>query len=98
MKYLVTFITMILVINTTSAQLLKKLKQKTDAAINKQIDKAVDGKETEPEKSTPGNSERSELSAHDKKQDLKVYSKFDFVPGTTILYYDNFEKDNIGET
>ncbi|MEO7490631.1 MAG: OmpA family protein [Ferruginibacter sp.] len=29
--------------------------------------------------------------------DLKVYSRFDFVPGTTILYYDNFEKDNIGE-
>ncbi|MDZ7615322.1 MAG: hypothetical protein U5K51_17695 [Flavobacteriaceae bacterium] len=29
--------------------------------------------------------------------DLKVYSKFDFVPGSSILYYDNFEKDNIGE-
>jgi hypothetical protein len=27
-----------------------------------------------------------------------VYSKFDFVPGTTIMYFDNFDKDNIGET
>lgn len=32
------------------------------------------------------------------KKELKVYSKFDFVPGSAILYYDNFEKDNIGET
>ena len=24
--------------------------------------------------------------------------KFDFVPGETILYFDNFEKDNMGET
>ncbi|MFN5648923.1 MAG: hypothetical protein ACK458_15520 [Sphingobacteriales bacterium] len=32
------------------------------------------------------------------KANLQVYSKFDFVPGTTIMYFDNFDKDNIGET
>jgi len=32
------------------------------------------------------------------KANLQVYSKFDFIPGTTIMYFDNFDKDNIGET
>ena len=32
------------------------------------------------------------------KANLQVYSKCNSVPGTTILYFDNFAKDNIGET
>lgn len=103
MKILATVVFLALTINHSQGQLLKKIKQKAEQAANKQIDKTVEKKEEgDPEKKE--NPEVAEASnAGDTKTNgdipgLKVYSKFDFVPGTTILYFDNFEKDNIGES
>jgi outer membrane protein OmpA-like peptidoglycan-associated protein len=76
------------------AQLLKKIKQKAEEAVEKKISKK------DKEKEDPASAETGETSdgkPGNAPSGLKVYSKFDFVPGSTILYYDNFEKDNIGE-
>lgn len=83
----------------TKAQLLKKLKQKAEQAIDKTMDKTVDKKTGNKEENTDAG-ETGEANGTTKAKagsSLKVYSKFDFVPGSTVLYYDNFEKDNIGE-
>ena len=83
-----------------NAQLLKRLKQKAEDAVNKKIDKSLEKKtpvdEEKATKSDDATSTTEERTAG--TPNLKVYSKFDFIPGSTILYFDNFEKDNIGET
>lgn len=101
MKILVTIILVILATtNLQAQQLLKKIKQKAEEAISRQKDKSVEDKQS-------GDREKTVAIETNKTDDtktiigmpnLKVYSKFDFIPGNTILYYDNFEKDNIGES
>ncbi len=100
MKQLLFLTMTFLFFNTSRAQVFKKLKEKAKSVINQTTDKPVD-KTTEKTSEAPSdqNNESIVKSVVTKSGDpLKVYSKFDFVPGSTILYYDNFEKDNIGET
>ena len=100
MKILATIILVLLSLTNVQAQLLKKLKQKAEAAVNKQIDNADDGKPTDDKEkaATTEPDKTGDTKANGGTNNLKVYSKFDFIPGSTILYYDNFEKDNIGES
>ena len=97
MKIFATFILLILSITSLQAQILKKLKQKAEDAVNKQIDKAVENKKGDKKSGSTDANDTGDTKASS-SSNLKVYSKFDFVPGNTILYYDNFEKDNIGES
>ncbi|MCY7290845.1 MAG: hypothetical protein LH615_01565, partial [Ferruginibacter sp.] len=90
MKHIVTFLLLSLVSVNLPAQFLKKMKEKAEEAVKKAADKPDKNKQEEASTSTTKTSGVA--------PDLKVYSKFDFVPGSTILYFDNFEKDNIGET
>lgn len=97
MKYLITVILLSITVSNASAQLLKKLKEKAEQAITKPKTTSTEKKQTETTETTE-ETDKKEVSTEEPKTKLKVYSKFDFVPGSTILYYDNFEKDNIGET
>jgi outer membrane protein OmpA-like peptidoglycan-associated protein len=100
MKTLISFVLLACCFTGTHAQFLKKIKQKAEQAVDKSIDKKIDGdtekKEEAPQQ--PAEETSSTASSATGKKDLKVYSKFDFVPGSSILYFDNFEKDNVGET
>lgn len=101
MKKLFILFAIVMAAPKTEAQLLKKLKQKAEQAAEKAITKPTEKKEDPKENTSSENtsSENNNTSVNEtgSKKDLKVYSKFDFVPGSTILYFDNFEKDNIGE-
>ena len=46
-------------------------------------------------KSTP--SQQNPNSSRAASPELKAYSKFDFVPGEKVLYYDNFERVAVGD-
>lgn len=81
----------------TTAQFLKKLKQTAEQAVDKTVDKKING-ETEKKEEVPAAAANDNTPAGSEKKGLKVYSKFDFVPGSEIVYVDNFEKDNIGES
>lgn len=103
MKTLLTILLFIFIGINTEAQLLKKIKQKAEQAVNKKVEGSDEKKE---KKADSENTESSVSSENDKATetkssngaaDLKVYSKFDFVPGSNIIYFDNFEKDNTGE-
>ena len=102
MKFIITFILVTFSFTSLQAQLLKKLKQKAEKTVDKVIDKTDEKKPVSTiennETNVTGNSNTVETQAANGKPNLKVYSKFDFVPGSSILYYDNFEKDNIGES
>ena len=91
MKHILTFFLISLLTVNLQAQFLKKIKQKAQEAIEKTVDKPDKSKQ---EEATTATTEVNKVGT----PGLKVYSKFDFVPGSTILYFDNFEKDNIGET
>ena len=98
MKSFFTLIILCLAFTSTPAQLLKKLKQKAEDAITKPKAKPVENTEPGDKEKTGTNDDSDNVKASVPTGNLKVYSKFDFVPGSSILYYDNFEKDNIGET
>jgi flagellar motor protein MotB len=104
MKSLLLIAGMLLLTSVSQAQLLKKLKQKAESAVSNKAEKELEsaGKDKEKNKektetTEDGGTISSNTSATEAKPKLNVYSKFDFVPGTTVLYYDNFEKDNTGE-
>jgi outer membrane protein OmpA-like peptidoglycan-associated protein len=96
MKLLTIIVCLVLSGVTSYGQLLKKLKQKAEQAVDKAADKVTEKKQTAPAPEAASN--EPEAKAASEPGNLQVYSKFDFVPGSTILYFDNFEKDNIGES
>lgn len=93
-------------VHAAEAQLLKKLKDKVNNAVDKTVNKTADkpAEKTDDNKTAPANTGEANnknggtTAASSGKPSLTVYSKFDFVPGKTILYFDNFENDNLGET
>ncbi len=101
MKKLFLIFAIVVALPKAEAQILKKLKQKVEQtaekAITKPSEKVENTKEETPPENKSAKSNNTSANETTGKKDLKVYSKFDFVPGTTILYFDNFEKDNIGE-
>jgi outer membrane protein OmpA-like peptidoglycan-associated protein len=103
MKIFTTLLILTLAAFQTQAQFLKKLKQKAEQAVNKTIGQPSENKQSGPNENNPTpapaeNSKPTEVKASTGTPDLKVYSKFDFVPGKKIVYFDNFAQDNIGET
>ncbi len=98
MKSLITLIILCLAFTSTHAQFLKKLKQKAEDALTKPKAKPAENSEPDNKQKTVTNDDSDNIKAASPTTNLKVYSKFDFVPGGNILHYDNFEKDNIGES
>lgn len=102
MKIFIAFILLVFSLTNLQAQLLKKIKQKAEQAAGKVLDKADEKKQSGDveNKDTPAaeSGKTDETKPGGGTPNLKVYSKFDFVPGSTILYFDNFEKDDIGES
>jgi OmpA-OmpF porin, OOP family len=76
-----------------------KAKQRVDQKINSEIDKAFDkaeGKTAQPaDKDAPAAKEADTKQAEDNS--IKSYSKFDFIPGDSIIYAEDFQQDEIGE-
>lgn len=104
MKQLLLTLLVAFTTSTVHAQFLDKLKKKAENAIEKKMEKKKSGDNAEPSKTKDASAEEATTSTTSKPTagnqagSLKVFSKFDFVPGKTILYFDNFEKDNMGET
>ncbi|MBC7887121.1 MAG: OmpA family protein [Ferruginibacter sp.] len=74
-----------------------KVNQRVDNRIDKAIDKTLDKAEG---KETAGSSPEVKESRQDAKPDEPVvasFSKYDFIPGEQIVYYDNFEQQPIAE-
>lgn len=74
-----------------------KVNQRIDSKVDKEMDKTLDqleGKEPAKESQSSGTKTESKVS---EKETVKVYSKFDFVPGERVIYAEDFAQDAIGE-
>jgi len=83
----------------------QKANQKTGEAIDKTFDAAekdIKGEKDEPEqKEDAEQEEAAEDSAKDTKQQeqpaFESYSKYDFIPGERVIFYEDFTQDAIGD-
>lgn len=77
----------------------QRVDQKTDNAIDKSLDKVEEGTKIKTESQEGDVKEKNENGEvkTSKQQGIKVYSKFDFVPGDKIVYAEDFAQDVIGE-
>ncbi|MBK6733938.1 MAG: OmpA family protein [bacterium] len=88
----------------------RKVDQKTDQAIDKTIDGAVDGvgkdgeapAPAEPaEPATPGaGGDKAAAPAPGGTavaEDMTLYTKYDFVPGDKVIFYDDLAREELGE-
>ncbi len=78
-----------------------KTKQRADNKIDREIDKSLDEvegkKKNEPatESASPAKQESKEVAPEETGP--KSFTKYDFIPGEQILYYDNFEGEALAE-
>ena len=82
----------------SEAQILGKLKKKAEKQVEKEVDKALEGEAEEPqteEKQTKEDQQKPEETKDE--QVARPWSKYDFVPGETVLFEDNLEGEQNGE-
>lgn len=100
MKYfIITFLLIFSSINSYSQGLFEKLKEKTEEKIEEKIEESIEGKENQktPEKNEEKKQQNTNNETISPKEEIKVYSKFDFVPGDTVIFFEDFSQDNIGD-
>ncbi len=87
-----------------------RVNNKTDESLDKGLNKIEDGignlfkkKKKRSQAESPENTTETSLATNSKPTEststpeLKSYSKFDFVPGEKVLYYEDFENGEIGD-
>src|SRR5689334_9461828 len=77
-----------------------KVDQRIDNKVDKQNDKSLDDIEGKNDKEVASNANASTnppAGIKTEEPTLKSFSKYDFVPGDSILYYENYEKETIAE-
>ncbi|HVT84587.1 MAG TPA: hypothetical protein VHD35_05265, partial [Chitinophagaceae bacterium] len=83
--------------------LINKVKNKVDQRVNNKTDKAIDKTldEIEGKKNNDATSKEETASnsetAKPEEATLKSFSKYDFVPGDSVVYAEDFNGENIGE-
>jgi OmpA-OmpF porin, OOP family len=88
----------------------KILEKKANKVLEKKTDEAVDsimgtGQKPQPKEnsaSVPANKEVTKDATKEVKQTneaptLQAYSKFDFVPGEKVIFFDDFAQEKIGD-
>jgi outer membrane protein OmpA-like peptidoglycan-associated protein len=88
-------------LNKAKNKVNQRVDKKVDSEMEKGLDKA-EGKKTpapeeKPEEVTTAKSGSTETAAAPADNSLKSFSRFDFVPGEQIIYFDNFEQETIAE-
>jgi len=74
--------------------ILDKVKKK----VEEEIDKSSEEKRDEEEQKESSETEKTEVNQkEEEKTELRSYSKFDFIPGTNLIFYDDFSMDVVGD-
>jgi len=85
----------------TQGQILKKITDKAKQKIENKSDKAADdaasGKKEENNVNEVKDTTTAPVSNSNQSASLKVYSKYDFVPGEKILVFEDFMQDAVGD-
>jgi outer membrane protein OmpA-like peptidoglycan-associated protein len=105
MKKTAMFLTCLLLMLFSHAQILKKITDKAKNVIGTTPPSKTENppsKKTETENTNPANNQAGNTDAEKANQkaepaSLKVYSKYDFVPGERIISFEDFAQDAIGD-
>lgn len=83
------------IVNKTNETVDKKADKVVDTLFNLKIkQKAKDEKQnTEPKKET----DTVVNNVQNNQPSLELYSRFDFVPGEKVIFFDDFSQDNVGD-
>lgn len=101
-KILVSIIFLTAILFPTQAQfdILKKAKEKVEEKAKEAIDK---GTESDKEKKEENKTDNSNTDVQNnegtavKTDELKSYSKFDFIPGEKVIFFEDFSQTNVGD-
>lgn len=85
------------VLGKTEEKVEQKVDQKTDEAIDKALEDKEKKEESESEKKEGKTTESSSTVSTPAEAPFKSYSKFDFVPGENVIFFENFAQDAIGD-
>ncbi|PZR27816.1 MAG: OmpA family protein [Citrobacter freundii] len=87
-------------LNKAKNKIQQRADNKVDNAMEKGLDKA-EGKTGKSDKSSGSSSaeEKTDDPGETKKEEnlIKSYSKFDFIPGDSLIYTEDFQQDEVGE-
>jgi len=79
----------------------RKILEQTDRAVNKGIDKVIESAENGNSKDRAENSDeqkkKENANSADKRKPIGSFSRYDFIPGDTILYANDFSSEALGE-
>ena len=75
----------------------QKVDQKTDEAIDKALEDKEKKEESESEKKEEKSAEKSSAVSKPAEASFTSYSKFDFVPGENVVFFDDFSNVSIGD-
>ena len=88
----------------TQAQLWDKLKKETEKKIEKEVEKQIEdedkSKESKPDSTKEVKDNKvneSDTKETEQNTQLIISSKYDFVPGEKIIFFDDFTAENIGD-
>ena len=80
--------------------IFNKVKNKTDQAVDKKIDSEIDkafNKPGDKSQSASGNPEANASTPSQEDNGIKSFSRYDFIPGDSIIYAEDFQQEALGE-
>lgn len=93
--------------NRVKEKIEQRIEEKTDEAVEKGLDKTEDaikksGKKVKKQTTTDTNqtteeSDEETNGAKTNKTKMESYTKYDFIPGDKVLYFEDFSQDAIGD-
>jgi len=94
--------------NRVKEKIEQRIEEKTDEAVDKGLDKTEDaikksGKKVKKQTTTTDTNQTTEESdeetngAKTNKTKMESYTKYDFIPGDKVLYFEDFSQDAIGD-
>ncbi len=94
MKKLIPFLLLLLTSPFINGQLINKIKKKAGEAVSKPADNPDPKKTTDAATTAPG----TETAIVKPATTNQPGGDSDFIPGATVLYFDNFEKEKTGDS
>ncbi len=77
------------------------LKRKTQEKVESKIEEALEEKNDEEEKTeeeeVKEKTKKNETGSEVKEEKLSTFSKYDFVPGDSVVFFEDFSQDNIAD-
>jgi len=92
-----TLIIAIIVLFLNSIYAQWDLIDKVEKEVEEGIDKSTEEKESEKEVEEETEIKEEKSESKKEGEELKSYSKFDFIPGEQVLFFEDFSQDNVGD-